>query len=67
MSGALSRTRVRIARVHVHRSLSFLGPLASLILAGGAAWAESLPLTDAEVIRGALARPAWLEAASGSC
>jgi cobalt-zinc-cadmium efflux system outer membrane protein len=72
MSGVLSRTRTRtrtrVARVPVRQSLSFARRLAALILAGtvGPAWAQPTPpLPEAEAIRGALSRPAWLDAQAG--
>lgn len=68
MSGALSRARTRVPRAAVRPSISFAARLAALILAAGlgSAWAQpASPLTEAEAVRGALSRPAWLEAQAG--
>lgn len=67
MSGVLPRTRTRTPRGPVRRFILFSRPLAALLLASalGAAWAEAPPLTEGEAIRGALSRPAFVEAEAG--
>lgn len=66
MSGASSRTRSRW-RDPLRPLLSIVGPLAALVLAAapGLSRAEAPALSEAEAVRGALARPAWLEAQDG--
>lgn len=67
MSEAFFRTRAHAPRGAARRSGFHLRPFAVAILSTvwGTAPAEALALTEVEAIRGALSRPAWVEAEHG--